>query len=325
MRTDAGQGMTNTSESKSRALGIAGLCALLLLGLSACRKRSSPPTNLSEHSPPDVSHCTRIELPCQPIIEAFSGIPFFDPNFLTLAETDRLQSMQRFTIDDKTSIETLARDVSSGWSFRGTSEKTAPPPVGKSTLSFTCYRNGERVASITMYGPRLIQTEHGYWFDYSKDLPDVWSMGPPEVRELSLRLRCGSNLLLLGDELARFCSSTGAYPLAIGWCEMLAVSRFARNRDDSEISEEEKELRSRFKCPSAGAGKSHYAMNPNCKLDSPQDMVLVFETEGGWNQSGGSERFTFNNHDPQGGCVLLKDGTVKFIRTKEELQQLRWK
>jgi hypothetical protein len=28
---------------------------------------------------------------------------------------------------------------------------------------------------------------------------------------------------------------------------------------------------------------------------------------------------------PKGGCVLLNDGTVKFIRTKEELQQLRWK
>jgi predicted enzyme involved in methoxymalonyl-ACP biosynthesis len=30
-------------------------------------------------------------------------------------------------------------------------------------------------------------------------------------------------------------------------------------------------------------------------------------------------------HDPKGGCALLNDGTVKFIRTKEELQQLRWK
>ena len=27
----------------------------------------------------------------------------------------------------------------------------------------------------------------------------------------------------------------------------------------------------------------------------------------------------------KGGCVLLNDGTVKFIRTKEELESLRWK
>jgi hypothetical protein len=66
-------------------------------------------------------------------------------------------------------------------------------------------------------------------------------------------------------------------------------------------------------------------MNPNCKPDSPPDMVLLFETKAGWNQHGGLELFTFDNHDPKGGCVLLNDGTVKFIRTPEQLQQLRWK
>jgi hypothetical protein len=78
-------------------------------------------------------------------------------------------------------------------------------------------------------------------------------------------------------------------------------------------------------CPGVGEGRSTYAMNPNCKPDSPSDMVLLFETRGGWNQHGGPELFTFDNHDPKGGCVLLNDGTVKFIRTTEELQQLRWK
>ena len=58
---------------------------------------------------------------------------------------------------------------------------------------------------------------------------------------------------------------------------------------------------------------------------SPPDTVLLFETKGGWNQNGGPELFTFDNHDPKGGCVLLNDATVKLIRTKEELQQLRWK
>jgi hypothetical protein len=32
-----------------------------------------------------------------------------------------------------------------------------------------------------------------------------------------------------------------------------------------------------------------------------------------------------DSHEPKGGCVLFNDGAVKFIRTKEELQQLRWK
>ena len=53
-------------------------------------------------------------------------------------------------------------------------------------------------------------------------------------------------------------------------------------------------------------------------------MVLLFETKAGWNQHGGPELFTFDNHDPHGGLVVLNDGTVKFIRTEEELKQLRW-
>ncbi len=78
-------------------------------------------------------------------------------------------------------------------------------------------------------------------------------------------------------------------------------------------------------CPSVGKDLYTYAMNPNCKLDSPPDTVLLFETKAGWNQHDGPELFTFDNHEPKGGCVLLNDGTVKFIRTKEELRQLRWK
>ena len=78
-------------------------------------------------------------------------------------------------------------------------------------------------------------------------------------------------------------------------------------------------------CPGVHAEDCSYAMNPNCMYDSPGDMVLLFETKAGWNQHGGPELFTFDNHDPKGGCVLLNDGTVKFIRTEEELHALRWK
>ena len=81
-------------------------------------------------------------------------------------------------------------------------------------------------------------------------------------------------------------------------------------------------------CPTSSKShlvNSYYALNPNCKPDSPDDMVLLFETKAGWNQHGGPELFTFDNHDPKGGCVLFNDGTVKFIRTKEELKSLRWK
>ena len=79
-------------------------------------------------------------------------------------------------------------------------------------------------------------------------------------------------------------------------------------------------------CPAMSKdSKYYYAMNPSCNPDSPPEMVLLFETKAGWNQHGGPELFTFDNHDPKGGCVLLNNHKVKFIRTKEELHQLRWK
>ncbi|MHC4807509.1 MAG: hypothetical protein ACYTBX_14800 [Planctomycetota bacterium] len=113
------------------------------------------------------------------------------------------------------------------------------------------------------------------------------------------------------------------YPLPRRWCDALEWSfvgpatRSRRHRVDFEMK--------LHVCPSVGEGLSTYAMNRNCKFDSPPDMVLLFETKAGWNQHGGPELFTFDNHDPKGGCVLLNDGTVKFIRTTEEIQQLRWK
>jgi hypothetical protein len=87
----------------------------------------------------------------------------------------------------------------------------------------------------------------------------------------------------------------------------------------------EEKMLGNFKCPAAGEGKCHYAMNPHCEPNSPPDTVLLFETEDGWNQHGGPELFTFDHHEPRGGCVLLNDGTSIFIRTEEELKQLRWK
>ena len=67
-----------------------------------------------------------------------------------------------------------------------------------------------------------------------------------------------------------------------------------------------------------------YAMNPNCRVDSDPNVVLPFETKAGWNQHGGPEPFSFDNHDPKGGCLLLNGDIVKFIRTEEELRQFRW-
>jgi hypothetical protein len=120
-----------------------------------------------------------------------------------------------------------------------------------------------------------------------------------------------------------------SYPDPNQWCDLVL--------SDTKYITKDERLRL-LKCPAASEGKSNYAMNPNCGPNSPGDMVLLFETKAGWNQHGGPELFTFDNHDPKGnapvvlsqrdsrgGCVLLNDGTVKFIRTEAELHALRWK
>jgi prepilin-type processing-associated H-X9-DG protein len=65
-------------------------------------------------------------------------------------------------------------------------------------------------------------------------------------------------------------------------------------------------------------------MNPNCEPNSPPDTVLLFETRSGWNQYGGPELLTFDNHQGKGANVLFNDGHFEFIRPKD-IGRLKWK
>ena len=169
--------------------------------------------------------------------------------------------------------------------------------------------------------------------------------------QFKLRHDCARNmggLHATGPLLRR---KVNSYPEPNQWCD--AIVQFCRNqyavRDGVKMRRFTEEYISEiFTCPSVRERiyeensqsetndlnsqeqtvpllECHYAMNNNCEPNSPLDMVLLFETKAGWNQNGGPELFNFDNHDPKGGCVLLNDGMVKFIRTKEEFQQLQWK
>ena len=121
------------------------------------------------------------------------------------------------------------------------------------------------------------------------------------------------------DEKELYSIINFVYPSPRNWCDAMEAL-YGWHTSEAYFSHMKAHV-----CPGVSEGRSTYAMNPNCVPDSPSDMVLLFEAKAGWNQHGGPELFTFDNHDPKGGCVLLNDGTVKFIRTKEELKQLRWK
>jgi hypothetical protein len=110
----------------------------------------------------------------------------------------------------------------------------------------------------------------------------------------------------------------GKYSTADKWCDLLV-----KGHDGvSYVKAEE------FVCKSAlrggDKGRSHYAMNPNCEPNSPVDMVLLFETKWGWNQFGGSEILTFENHKGKGCNILFNNGRVEFV-TPKEVGKLKWK
>jgi hypothetical protein len=125
---------------------------------------------------------------------------------------------------------------------------------------------------------------------------------------------CASNMRGLGKTVMAYARDNGGkFPPSDKWCDVLLENDYAGERS--------------FVCGGArrrdDQGPCHYAMNPNCEPNSAGDTVLLFETKGGWNQSGGPEILTSENHKGNGCNVVFNDGTVKFVGT-EELNKLKW-
>lgn len=266
-------------------------------------------------SPPDVSRCTRLE-----IRFPWSTANYFlrdsglQESLLSEEEKEYIQSFQFFSINDPERIKAFARDVSSG--TYGGSMRFKRIDAGVPVV-IDCYCDKERVFSFTVLTDRIV-TEEKSIFNYPKDSLNLGIIEPTEMRPFKLRYQCGLNLQRLHGAGPLYHKEVSSYPQPTEWCD--AVLRDRRNKN--YVSEEK--MRMSFKCPALVEGKCHYALNPLCEPNSPPDTVLLFETKSGWNQHGGPELFTFDNQDPKGGCVLFNDGTVKFIRTTEKLQQLRW-
>ena len=317
------------SVSKILIYGIMVLCIILL----SCQKRPSytnQPSNTSQRSyikrpgpkPPDLSDCTHVELRYSPpILRRYFGSK--PENYLNEEEIKYVQSLDKIIVDDPEFIKALAHDISLG-RYGGPVEEGTVVPTNN-VIYFVCYRNDERMTSFFRY-PDRIKTEDKKWFYYDKRWISLQKTIIPEITHLRLRVKCARHLRSLYQTFWFYYQKNKSYPSPDKWCDAVVQ----HNQDPIYGREGYMEL---FQCPSAGGGKCNYAMNPNCKPDSPPDMVLLFETKDGWNRQGGPELFSFDNHEPKGGCVLLNDGnldsvahpTTRFIRTKEELNKLRWK
>lgn len=128
---------------------------------------------------------------------------------------------------------------------------------------------------------------------------------------------CGTNLRGIGIAMMVYANDNDdRFPTADKWCDLLVVhyyvdvEQFVCDRSDVKV------------------GESSYAMNKNIvgvkASDIPEDVVLLFESKPGWNQAGGPEILTAENHNGEGCNILFGDRRVRIVET-ERLGELKWK
>jgi len=117
------------------------------------------------------------------------------------------------------------------------------------------------------------------------------------VRQISFRMVCGTNLSGLGKAMLIYANDyDDKFPTPSKWCDLLI--------EHAEVTRET------FRCKGAPKGPCNYAMNKNIEklgISAPPDMVLLFETHACWNQAGGPEILTTDNHQGEGNSNSQKE------------------
>jgi len=131
---------------------------------------------------------------------------------------------------------------------------------------------------------------------------------------------CQSNMSRLHASLKGYADNHNELlPAGPNWCD--------------ELLEENDELAAIFVCQNSDGkpGQSSYALNKNVAgqnlWELPRDTVLLFETTAGWNQVGGAELATTDNHSlvTGGPCnEVLARGRSQHS-SSDKIHELRWK
>lgn len=141
----------------------------------------------------------------------------------------------------------------------------------------------------------------------------VWTPTCKERYRPSRTIVCLGNLRQLGLCLRMYADEhEGRYPPAERWCDVL-VAEYGEHKDFNDV----------FRCPGDREGPCSYAMNPNADPNGAGDVVLLFESKPGWNQHGGPELLTTENHKGQGCSVSFVDVSGRFVKA-DEVAQLKW-
>jgi prepilin-type processing-associated H-X9-DG protein len=134
------------------------------------------------------------------------------------------------------------------------------------------------------------------------------------TRQLAFRMVCGTNMSGLSKAMMIYADDyDDKYPTPDKWCDLLI-----EYCEVDPIS---------FHCKGAEEGPCNYALNENVVelgISTQPDIVLLFETYPGWNQVGGPEILTTDNHQGDGCNVSFVDGHVEFVKA-EDIGKLKWK
>jgi hypothetical protein len=136
------------------------------------------------------------------------------------------------------------------------------------------------------------------------------------------RIKCLANLRGVSVYFALYAADhNDVYPTPEKWCDLLVDMA----REDLGDPNGLELLHRTLRCPSPRApeGRCHFAMNPHADPCSAPDTVLLFESKPGWNQYGGRELLTLDNHDGEGCSVLFVDYSISFVQA-QEVASLKW-
>ena len=129
-------------------------------------------------------------------------------------------------------------------------------------------------------------------------------------------INCMNNVKQLSLAVMLYSGANGdKYPPAGTWCDAIQA-----NVGNAKV----------FQCPSASApSRSHYAFNrkldglPASKITNPAYTVVIFESDAGWNATGGREQMVRRPRHATRWLVGFADGHVEQL-TESGLSRLVW-